>query len=390
MKFNARKASLAPPGVTGIARVGKPTSTLLPRLRPGDIAVLDHVDLDRDSATALVEAGVRVVVNAASMISGRYANLGPEVLAEAGVLLVDRVGRDGMDRIKDNRPIRVDDGVIFAVLPDGKTEELATGRALDLDQVHGEMEQASSSLAVQLDTLTHTTGDFLRHEYELLLNGRGLPALTTRIAGRPVVVVGAADHADLQAIGPFVREQAPVVIAVGAAADDLLGLSWAPDVVVVTAGDPDTVPSADALRIAADVVLVAPGGSSLAEQATIEAVAGPPMLVDTSATAEDVGLLLADRYAAALVVGVGLHARLDQFLDGQRAGRASSFATRLKVGDRLVDAQAVRALYTGRPGSLQVFLVLLAGLVALLAAIAVTPVGQDWAHDLADHLQGLL
>ena len=199
-----------------------------------------------------------MVVNAAPMISGRYANLGPEVLAEAGVLLVDRVGKEGVDRIRDNRPIRVDDGVIYAVLPDGQTEELATGRALDLDQVHSEMEQARSGLTVQLDTLTHTTSDFLRREHELLLNGRGLPALTTRIAGRPVVVVGAADHGDLQAIRPFVREQAPVVIAVGAAADDLLGLSWAPDVVVVTAGDPGSVPSADALRVAADVVLVAP------------------------------------------------------------------------------------------------------------------------------------
>jgi uncharacterized membrane-anchored protein len=390
MKFNARKASLAPPGVTGIARVGKPTSTLFPRLRPGDIAVLDHVDLDRDSATALVAAGVRAVVNAASMISGRYANLGPEVLAEAGILLVDRVGEEGVHRIRDNRPIRVTHGVIYAVLPNGETEELATGRPLDLEQVHGEMEQARSGLAVQLDTLTHTTSDFLRREHELLLNGRGLPALTTRIAGRSVVVVGAADHADLQAIGPFVREQAPVVIAVGAAADDLIGLSWAPDVVVVTAGDPGSVPSADALRVAADVVLVAPRGSSLVEQATIEAVVGPPWLVDTSATAEDVGLLLADRYAAALVVGVGLQARLEEFLDGQQAGLASSFATRLKVGDRLVNAEAVRALYTGRPSALQIFPVLLAGLVALLAAIAVTPVGQNWAHDVVDHLQGLL
>ena len=389
MRFNARKASTAPPGVTGIARVGTPTSTVLPRLRPGDIAVLDHVDLDRDSATALVEAGVRVVVNAASMISGRYANLGPEMLAEAGVLLVDRVGKDGVDRIRDNWPIRVADGVIYAVLPDGHTEELATGRALDLDRVHSEMEQASSDLAVQLDTLTNTTSDFLRREHDLLLNGRGLPELTTRISGRPVVVVGVADHADLQAIGPFVREQAPVVIAVGTAADDLLGLSWAPDVVVVTAGDPRSVPSADALRVAADVVLVAPRGSSLAEQATIEAVAGPPRLVETSATAEDVGLLLADRYAAALVVGVGLHGRLDQFLDGEQGDRASSFATRLKVGDRLVGAEAVRALYTGRPGALLILPVLLAGLVALLAAIAVTPVGQDWAHDIVDYLQSL-
>ena len=159
---------------------------------------------------------------------------------------------------------------------------------------------------------------------------------------------------------------------------------------VVTAGDPRSVPSSDALRVAADVVLVAPRGSSLLEQATIEAVAGSPWLVDTSATAEDVGLLLADRYAAALVVGVGLHARLDQYLDGQHAGPPSSFATRLKIGDRLVDAHAVRTLYAGRRGGRQVVPVLLAGLVALLAAIAVTPVGRDWARDVVDYLQALL
>jgi len=389
MKFNARKASLALPGVTGTARVGRTTSSVLPRLRPGDIAVIDHVDLDRDTAAALVEAGVRVVVNAAPMISGRYANLGPEVLAESDVLLVDRVGKDGVDRIKDDQQIRVHDGTVYAVLPDGHVEELATGRALDLDQVHSEMDQARSA-SVQLDTLSHSASEFLRREHELLLNGRGLPELATRISGRSVVVVAATDHGDLQAIAPFVREQAPVVVAVGATADDLIGLSWAPDIVVVTAGDPTSVPSADALRVAADVVLVAARGSGLDEQASIEAMAGPPHLVDTAATAEDVALLLADRYDAALVVGVGLHTHLEDYLEGQQSGRASTFATRLKVGNRLVDASAVRALYTGRPGVLQVFAVILAGLVALLAAIAVTPVGQDWAHSVVDYLQGLL
>jgi uncharacterized membrane-anchored protein len=388
MKLNARQASPAPPDVTGIARVGESTSTLLPRLRPGDIAVVDHIDMDRDSAIALVGAGVRALVIAASSEPTTYADLGPEVLAEAGVLLVDGVGRVGVDRIRDNRPVRVGGGVVHAVLPDGRTEELATGRVLDLEQVRRDVDRASGGLAVQLEALTRA-GDFLRREHELLLNGLGLPALTTRIAGRSVVVVGAADHTELRAVTPFVREQAPVVIAVGAAADDLLGLSWAPDVVVVTAGDPASVPSADALRLAADVVLVVPPGAGLVEHAIVEAAVGAPWLVDTSASAEDVGLLLADRYAAALVVGVGLHTRLEQFLDGHEGGRPSSLATRLKVGDRLVDAEAVRALYTGRPGSLQVLALVLAGLVALLAVVAVTPVGQGWAHDVVEHVQRL-
>ncbi len=389
MKFNARKASLTQAGVTGTARVGTPTSSVLPLLRPGDIAVIDHVDLDRDTATALVEAGVRAVVNAAPMISGRYANLGPEVLAEAGVLLVHQVGKDGIGRIQDDQQIRLLDGVVYAVLPDGQDEEIASGRAIDLDEVHHEMDRAHGDLVAHIDALAHPTGDSPRREQELLLGGRGLPDTTTQLAGRPVVVVARTDHADLQAIGPFVREQAPVVVAVGACANDLLGLSWAPDVVVVTAGDPGSMPSADALRVATDVVLMAPRGSSLAEQATIEAVASAPHLVDSSATAEDLALLLAYHHDAALIVGVGLGARLEDFLGGQSAARTSSFATRLKVGDRLVDAAAVRALYAGRPASGQVALVVLAGIVALIAAISVTPVGHDWAQNIVDYLQGL-
>ena len=389
MKFNARKAPPARPGVTGTARVGKPTSTILSRLRAGDIAVIDHIDLDRDTATALVDAGVVAVINAAPMISGRYANLGPEVLAEAGVLVVDTVGSGGLDKIHDDQQIRIHDGVVYAVSADGQTEELVSGRLLDLPLVHTEMDQARTGLVVQLDSLAHTTSDFLRREQELLLNGSGLPELTTPIAGRAVVVVAEAQHSDLHALRQFVREQGPVVVAVGTAADDVLGLSWAPDVVIVTAGEPASVPSTDALRVASDVVLLAPRGSSLVEQAGIEAAGVAPLLVDSSATAEDVALLLADRYDASLVVGVGLHTRLEDFLDRQRVGQASSFATRLKVGSRLVDASAVRALYTARASSMHVTLVPVAGLIALLAAISVTPVGQDWADSIADYLKGL-
>lgn len=390
MRPNTRKTSLSPPGAAGLARVGRDPASLLPRLQPGDVAVIDHVDLDRDTATAMVDAGVRAVVNAAPMISGRYASHGPELLAEAGVTVVDQVGSEGLTRIRDAQQVRVHAGVVYAVRPDGRHVELASGRAVDLDQVHRDREQASRDLRGQVDALARSTGDFLHSEQGLLLKGYGLPALQTRLDGRPVVVVARADHAGLHAIGGFVRDQAPVVIAVGAAADDLLGLSWVPDVLVLTAGQPETMPSVDALRIATDVVLMAPRGSSLAEQATVEAVAtSAPHLVDSSATAEDVALLLADHHGAALVVGVGLQARLDEFLDGQVGRRASSFLTRLKLGDRLVDADAVRTLYTGRPGAGQVALVVVSGLVALVAAIAVTPVGQDWADGIADYLRGL-
>ena len=369
--------------------MGKPTATLLPRLRAGDIAVIDHIDLDRDTATAWSSAGIVAVVNAAPMISGRYANLGPEVLAEAGVVVVDRIGPEGLDRIHDDQEIQIRDGVVYVDGPDGRPEELATGHTFDPESVHATMDEPRPGLTVQLDMLAHTTREFLRREQELVLHGRGLPELATRLAGRPVVVVSHAEHADLQALRQFVREQAPVILAVGAAADDVLGMSWAPDVLVVTAGEPASVPSLDALRVATDVVLLAPGARACRSRRTSRRQGSVPHVVESSAAAEDVALLLADRNDAALVVGVGLHTRLEEFLDQQQAGHASSFATRLKVGSRLVDATAVRLLYTSRARPMQVVLVLLAGLVALLAAIAVTPVGQEWASEISDYLQGL-
>lgn len=392
MEADARRTTEAPEtGVAGLARVGKDPAAVLPHLQPGDIAVIDHLDLDRDTAAAMVEAGVAAVVNAAPMISGRYANLGPSALADAGVPMVDQVGPEGVRRIRDAQRVRVHAGRVYAVRPDGEEDELASGRVVELEQLHAEMTQARRDLVGRVDGLAKTTGDFLRREPELLLQGDGLPELRTRLRDRPVVVVVRAVHAELQAIGQFVRDQAPVVVAVGAAATDLLGLSWAPDVVVVTAGEPGSLPGADALKIATDVVLIAPRGSHLAEQATIESVAAaPPLLVDSAASAEDVALLLADHHGASVIVGVGLAARLEDFLDReQQEGRASSFVTRLRVGDRLVDAVAVRALYSGRPAPVQVALVALAGLVALLTAIAVTPVGHDWFDGVADYLRGL-
>ncbi|QIG43412.1 thiamine pyrophosphokinase [Nocardioides anomalus] len=396
MKANARRTTLTasggtgPGGVLGTARVGVDPASLLPSLQPGDVAVLDHADLDRQTATALVDAGVVAVVNAQRMGSGRYASLGPEVLAEAALPVVDQIGAEGLSNILDAQQVRVHQGVVYAVRPDGGVDELAVGRDVDLDLVHRDTERAQSAARGPVDLLAPDPGEALEQEWRLLLQGQGLPHVRTALRDRPVVVVARADHADLQAVASFVREQAPVVVAVGRAADDLIGLTWAPDIVLVTAGDPDTVPSGDALRVATDVVLMTPPGSGLDEQATIETVAtNAPLLVDSTASAEDVALLLAEHHGASVVVGVGLHARLEDYLDRPGEAPTSGFVTRLKLGERLVTPTAVRALYSGRPGSGQLAFVVVAGLLALLAAIAVTPVGRDWVQSVVDQLQGL-
>lgn len=395
MRFPARqRTEVAPPGLIGTARVERRIRALIPRLRPGDIAVIDHLDMDRATAQALVDSEVVAVVNAGRMISGRYANLGPEVLAEAGVQLVDGVGAAGIAAVRDGTTVRLHDGGLYV-----EEIQVASGRVVDVDGIRTEMTEARSGLVAQLDSFTHNSSEFLRREQDLLLHGRGVPRPATRIAGRPVVVVvhGHEHRTELAGIKRFIAEQRPVLIGVGRGADALRDAGHQPDIVVVgNEADGEELPSVKVLRAATDVVLRVEPGRASAGVDRFERLGVRPARVETGATPEDVALILADLNEASVIVGVGMHATLEEFLDRQRAGLASTYLTRLKVGPRLVDAASVPELYSGRVRPHHVFLVLLAGLIALAAAIGVTPVGQVWADDLGtvlpdliDYVQGL-
>lgn len=370
------------PGIVGTARVERRTRQLLPRLQPGDVAVLDHVDMDRSTAQALVDADVAAVVNAAPMISGRYPNLGPQVLVDAGIPLVDGIGVTGLSAVGDGRSVRLHDGGVYV-----GEELVAQGRQLDADVVAAELELARAGLASQLETFTHNSTEFLRREQDLLLHGRGVPRLATKVAGRPVVVVvhGHDAERELAAIRPFLREQHPVLIGVGAGAELLRAAGHRPDVIVVE----DELPPAKTLRAANDVVVRIDRGSHRDDLDQLERMGVRPLRFESAATPEDAGLILADAADATVIVGVGMHATLEDFLDRQRVGLASTYLTRLKVGHRLVDASAVPYLYSGRVRPWHLLLVMLAGLLALAAAVAVTPVGQEWADQLTDTIQGL-
>lgn len=393
MRISVRtRPSVGLPGLVGTARVDRRTRGLLPRLRPGDIAVLDHVDMDRTTAQALVDAEVAAVVNAAPMISGRFPNLGPQVLVEAGVLVVDGIGAAGLAAIADGSTVRVHDGSVLA-----GEELLASGREADAETIAAELDGARTGLVSQLETFTYTSAEFLRREQDLLLHGTGLPRLGSRIAGRAaVVVVRGHDHErELELIGPFLREQQPVLVGVGGGADVLRAAGLQPDVVVVDAGAEDSeMPAAKTLKAARDVVVRSDRGSGRGQLEQLERLGVRALAFESAATAEDAALILADAGEAAVIVGVGMHATLEDFLDRQRGGLASTYLTRLKVGPRLVDAAAVPYLYSGRVRPWHLFLVMIAGLVALAAAIAVTPVGQEWADQLSswlsDTVQGLL
>ena len=396
MRFPSRHSAVDElPGVSGTARVDRRTGSLMRRLRPGDIAVIDHLDLDRAPAQALLDRQVVAVVNASAFISGRYPNLGPDLLASAGVVLVDEVGPEVFSALHDGATARLHEGSVLV-----GDRQVASGRVLGADDVAAQMAEARTGIATQLQSFTHNTTEFLRREQELLLHGRGVPSTRTRITGRPVVVVvrGYDYREDLRRLRRFIREQHPVLVGVDAGADALRSAGHSPDIVVVGeeglaqdgAGEQGGTVSDAVLRGAREVVLHADSSGRAVGSERLKRLGVRYQTLAAAGASEDVALLLADVHGASLVVTVGTHATLDEFLDRQRSGLASTFLTRLRVGPKLVDAKSVPQLYAGRVRLWHLALVLLTGLVALAAAIAVTPVGADWWSAFTDALSDVL
>jgi uncharacterized membrane-anchored protein len=399
MKLRTRPQTEAA-GIVGTARTdrsrphGRRTTELLPRLDVGDIAVLDHLDLDGPTAEALVDAGVVAVLNRAAMISGRFPNRGPQILVDAGVVVVDQ-----LTSADDRGPLEaIPDGSRIQLTADGSVvvagTVVAKGRILGAADVDEQLTAARSGLATQLTTLTHTSAEFLRREEALLLHGDGVPRLRTRLAGRPVVVVahGPDDAAELRLLRRYLREVHPVVIAVAEGVEVARAAGLSPDVIVLDSRA-EEIPAARGLRAARDVVVTeAPGGVRAGGAASerFDRVGVRRVAMQTTAAPADAALLLADAGGAGPIIAVGVRGTLEEFLDGSREGLASGYMTRLKVGSRLVDARAVPMLYSGQLRARHAYLVLLVGLLAVAAAIASTQIGHQWALDLRDQIHDLL
>ena len=378
------------PGVVGPARIDKRTKRLTKRLRPGDVAVIDHVDLDRVAAEGLVSGGVAAVVNVAPSISGRYPNLGPEVLLAAGVPLVDATGPDIFAHVRDGDRVRVHGGEVYD--DDGRV--VATGTEQTPELLTAAMAEARAGLAVQLEAFAANTMEYLRRERELLLDGTGVPDIRTKLEGRHALVVvrGYDYRQDLVALRPYIREYHPILIAVDGGADALLEAGLRPDLIV---GDMDSV-SDEALRCGAEIVVHAYRDGTAPGLARVQDLGIEPVVFPAAGTSEDVALLLADDKGATLIVAVGTHATLVEFLDKGRAGMASTFLTRLRVGGKLVDAKGVSRLYRSRIRLSTLLLLVAAVIIAFLAALFVTPGGQvylqlfggSW-HDFARWVRDL-
>jgi len=366
-------------GVKGVARVGRAGARLARRAGPGDVVVLDQLDLDGATAEELISRGVVAVVNASPSTSGRYPNLGPALLVAAGVRLLDGVGDDVFGRVCDGDEVRIAGD---SLLVGGRV--VARGSVQDSDSVAASAQQARAGLVAQLSDLTANTTDLLLDERDLLLDGIGVPGLSVDLRGRHVLVVTGSYDGDLGLLRAYRREHRPVLVGVEGGADRLLDKGLRPDVVI---GDPALM-SDRAVRGARDVVVPAeaPGRSRL------ESLGVRPVTFRTRAPAEDMALLVVAAQAPALVVAAGLPLSVEHLLDRGRAGGATALLTRLHVGERLVSPVAAAELVPD--GALWPSVVLL--LVAVAAVVAtvllITPHGFDldvlderW-HALQDRL----
>jgi uncharacterized membrane-anchored protein len=372
-----RPRSLDRAGISGVARLDRRTKRLVGRLNAGDIAIIDHADLDRVAADSLVAAKVAAVINAQPSISGRYPNLGPEVLANAGIPLLDNVGGEVFAAVKEGTKVRIDGDTVFV-----SDQAVATGTEQDAASIAALMDEAKAGLSTQLEAFASNTMEYMRRERALLLDGVGVPDIKTKIEGRHVLVVvrGYDYKEDLRALRHYIREYRPILIGVDGGADALREAGHKPHIII---GDMDSV-SDEVLKGNAEVIVHAYPDGRAPGLARVQDLGLNATTFPATGTSEDIAMLLADEKGASLIVAVGTHATLVEFLDKGRGGMASTFLTRLRVGGKLIDAKGVSRLYQSRISTTSVLLLAVAAFIAIGAALAISTAGQTYLDIFGD------
>ncbi len=367
MPFRNRTSGDADAFVTGTARVGRRTKDLVKHLVPGEVAVIDHADIDRVAAETLVESRVVGVVNASASVTGRYPNLGPLLLVNAGIVLVDGVGPEIMHRIPDGATVTLDGGTVVV-----EGEPLATGMRQDLTTLQVSLDAARERINRELEQFAENTLEYLRKEKHLLTDDLELPDVPVQFQGRHALVVvrGHNYKEDLRLLrrSGYLAEMRPLLVGVDGGADALLEMGRKPDLII---GDMDSV-SEKALRCGAPLVVVAYLDGEAPGAARLDALGVPYQLLMATGTSEDVAMMLAEDKGAELIVAVGTHNSMVDFLDKGRAGMASTFLVRMKVGPILVDARGVSRLYQHRVRKRDLTLLVLAAFIALVVIVLVS------------------
>jgi uncharacterized membrane-anchored protein len=347
-------------------RVDRRTKDLVKRLRPGEIAIIDHEDIDRIAAEGLIDASAGAVVNASRSVSGRYPNVGPLLLAAAGIPVLDDVGPEVMDAVAEGAVVRLDGNELWA-----GTEVVAKGTRQDLQTLERQVESARQSMGAELERFVENTLEYMRREGHLLTDSPDLPSIRADLRGRHVLIVvrGADYKNDLAHLRPYINEVKPVLIGVDGGADALRDVGYRPDIII---GDFDSVSTAT-LRSGAQLIVHAYRGGKAPGAERLDELGVDYDVWEGEGTSEDIAMLLAYEEGAELIVAVGTHASMIDFLDKGRKGMASTFLVRLKVGPILVDAKGVNRLYQSRVRRRDLAFLVASAMVTMLVAVSLSP-----------------
>jgi uncharacterized membrane-anchored protein len=367
----------------GTARLDKRTKRLVKRLGPADVAIIDHPNLDRISAEELLETGVRVVVNVSPSSTGNYPNAGPLALVEGGVCLIDAPGAELFEEVKDGERLVVRGSSLFR-----NGSRLAAGREHSADELARDLADQRTRVSAALEAFAENTLHHLREETALLSEGLQMPQLRTSFRDRHALVVARSTETkrDLSIVAPYIGDFKPVLIGVDGGADALVGAGYKPDVIV---GDMDSV-SDSTLACGAELVVHAYPDGRAPGRARLDRLGLSSTVLPTPGISEDAAMLLAYEKGAELIVAVGTRFNLIEFLERNRAGMSSTFLTRLKVGEKLVDARGVSRLFRPRVGVGMVIAFALASLAAIAAVLIASPELRDLVSALVERMRSLL
>jgi uncharacterized membrane-anchored protein len=367
----------------GTARLDKRTKRLVKRLGPADIAIIDHPNLDRISAEELLETGVRVVVNVSPSSTGDYPNAGPLALVEGGVCLIDAPGAELFEEVKDGEPLVVRGSSLFR-----NGSRLVAGRERAAEELARDLAEQRTRVSAALEEFAENTLRHLREETVLLSEGVQMPQLRTSFRDRHALVVARSTETkrDLSIVGPYIGDFRPVLIGVDGGADALVKAGYKPDVIV---GDMDSV-SDTTLACGAELVVHAYSDGRAPGRARLDRLGLPSTVLPTPGISEDAAMLLAYEKGAELIVAVGTRFNLIEFLERNRAGMSSTFLTRLKVGEKLVDARGVSRLFRPRVGVGMVLAFAFASLAAIAAVLIASPELRDLVSALVERLRSLV
>lgn len=348
--------------IKGTVKKDKKTKNLIKRLKPGDIAIIDHKDLDEIAAISLVESKIKCVINLNSSISGKYPNKGPSILNESGVILLESKNKEIYDIVSEGEELELNDNVVMY-----KDNIIGTFEELDSKKIQELLKIGYSNLEIELDKFIENTLDYAKREKELVLEKGNMPKIKTKMANKhALVVVRGKDYKkDLIAIQNYISEMRPILIGVDGGGDAIIEFGHVPDIVI---GDMDSV-SDRCLQLSKEIIVHAYKDGRAPGLERVKKLGLEAKIFPSAGTSEDIAFLLAYSNNVDLIVAVGTHSNMIDFLEKGRSGMASTFLVRLKIGSKLVDAKGVNMLYRS---SLKIKYVIGLGIAALIPIIVLT------------------